>query len=56
MRDRADDRIYIVDANKTDANKTDAGPITSLPLRDKLRSAAVLAKALLAMLATPISL
>ena len=48
LRDRADGRIYVVDVNKTDA-----GPITSLSLRDKLRSTAVLANALLAMVATP---
>lgn len=48
LRDRADGRIYVVDVNKTDA-----GPITSLPLREKLRSTAVLAEALAAMLEKP---
>lgn len=49
LRDRLDGRIYIVDVNKTDA-----GPITSLTLRDKIRSTAVLANALSAMLAMPL--
>ena len=40
LRD-ADGRIYIVDVNKTDA-----GPIIALPLREKLASTAILAKAL----------
>ena len=45
LRD-ADGRIYVVDVNKTDA-----GPIVALSLRDKLRSTAVLAAALRAMVA-----
>lgn len=45
LRDRADGRIYVVDVNKTDA-----GPITALPLREKLASTAILADALAAML------
>lgn len=40
LRDR-DGRIYIVDVNKTDA-----GPIIALPMREKLRSIAILARAL----------
>lgn len=40
LRDR-DGRIYVVDVNKTDA-----GPITALPFRDKLRSMALMARAL----------
>lgn len=45
LRDAASGRIYIVDVNKTDA-----GPITALPLREKLRSTAILARALRAMI------
>lgn len=45
LRDRVDGRIYVVDVNKTDA-----GPITALPLLQKLRSTAILAHALLTML------
>ena len=44
LRDR-DGRIYVVDVNKTDA-----GPIIALPMTQKLRSTAVLARALTAML------
>ena len=43
LRDR-DGRIYVVDVNKTDA-----GPIVALSLRDKLRSTARLANALVAL-------
>ncbi|WP_174274242.1 hypothetical protein [Sphingomonas bacterium] len=45
LRDRHDGRIYIVDVNKTDA-----GPVIDLPLREKLRSTALLAGALRALL------
>lgn len=41
LRDAADGRIYIVDVNKTDM-----GPPLSLPLKDKLKSTSILAKAL----------
>jgi hypothetical protein len=41
IRHRKDGRIYIVDVNPTDI-----GPIIALPLRDKLRSTAILAQAL----------
>jgi len=44
LRDRTSGRIYIVDVNKTDV-----GPIIALSLADKLRSTAMLAKALNAM-------
>lgn len=44
LRDRGDGRIYIVDVNKTDA-----GPIIALPFRHKLRSIALLAAALTAL-------
>ena len=47
LRD-ADGRIYVVDVNKTDA-----GPIVALTLGDKLRSTAVLARALRAMVDPP---
>lgn len=47
LRDR-DGRIYIVDVNKTDA-----GPIIALPMREKLRSTAVLARALERMMPCP---
>lgn len=40
LRDRADGRIYIVDANKTDM-----GPPISLPLADKLKAIKILARA-----------
>ena len=40
LRDRADGRIYIVDANKTDM-----GPPIALPLMDKLKATARLARA-----------
>lgn len=40
LRDRADGRIYVVDANKTDM-----GPPTLLPLREKLRATRWLADA-----------
>jgi len=43
LRDR-DGRIYVVDLNKTDA-----GPITALSLPDKLRSVALLGRALAAL-------
>ena len=43
LRD-ADGRLYVVDVNKTDA-----GPIIALPLRQKLRSVALLAEALTAL-------
>lgn len=43
LRD-SDGRIYIVDVNKTDA-----GPITALPLREKLAATSLLAHALRAM-------
>lgn len=46
LRDRSDGHIYVVDVNKTDA-----GPITSLSLRQKLASTAMLAGALAAMVA-----
>jgi hypothetical protein len=45
LRDRLSGRIYIVDVNKTDV-----GPIIALSLADKLRSTAMLARALNAML------
>ncbi|WP_017930093.1 ATP-grasp domain-containing protein [Robiginitomaculum antarcticum] len=41
LRDRADGRIYVVDVNKTDM-----GPPAILPLKEKLRSTDILAKAL----------
>jgi len=41
LRDRHDGRIYVVDVNKTDM-----GPPIALPLRGKMRSTAILAKAL----------
>lgn len=41
LRDQPSGRIYVVDVNKTDV-----GPIIALPLRDKLRSTAILAGAL----------
>ncbi|MEP6342479.1 MAG: hypothetical protein ABJ275_04115 [Maricaulaceae bacterium] len=41
LRDADDGRIYIVDVNKTDM-----GPPFSLPLKDKLKSTSILAKAL----------
>lgn len=41
LRDKADGRIYVVDVNKTDM-----GPPIALPLRDKMKSTAILAKAL----------
>lgn len=44
MRDR-DGRLYIVDVNKTDA-----GPIAALPLRDRLRTIAVLSAELTAFI------
>ena len=44
LRDR-DDRIYVVDVNKTDA-----GPITALSLREKLLGIAILAKSLRSMI------
>ena len=40
LRD-ADGRIYVVDVNKTDV-----GPIIALPCSDKIRSTALLARAL----------
>jgi hypothetical protein len=46
LRDRVDGRIYIVDVNKTDV-----GPIIALPFADKIRSTALLARALEAMVA-----
>lgn len=46
LRDRADGRIYIIDANKTDA-----GPIIALPLAEKLEAVATLARALTALTA-----
>lgn len=45
LRDHHDGRIYIVDVNKTDA-----GPVIALPLRQKLRSTALLAEALVGMM------
>ncbi len=47
LRDR-DGRIYVVDVNKTDA-----GPIIALPMIEKLRSTAMLARALERMIAAP---
>ena len=44
LRDRTDGRIYVVDVNKTDA-----GPIIALPFGQKLRSIAILARALTAL-------
>ena len=41
LRDSVDGRIYIVDVNKTDM-----GPPLNLPLKDKLKSTSILAKAL----------
>ncbi len=41
LRDNSDGRIYVVDVNKTDM-----GPPIVLPLREKMRSTAILAKAL----------
>lgn len=41
LRDKADGRIYVVDVNKTDM-----GPPIVLPLREKMKSTAILAKAL----------
>jgi hypothetical protein len=40
LRDRAEGRLYIVDANKTDM-----GPPTALPLADKLAATRLLARA-----------
>ncbi|MDX2236060.1 MAG: hypothetical protein NW203_00710 [Hyphomonadaceae bacterium] len=39
LRDRADGRLYVVDANKTDM-----GPPTALPLAEKMRAARILAR------------
>nr|WP_295660284.1 hypothetical protein [Polymorphobacter sp.] len=50
LRDEPSGRIYIVDVNKTDA-----GPIIALPVAAKLRSVAVLAKALTALIDQPSS-
>lgn len=47
LRDRADDRLYIVDANKTDM-----GPPIALSLRDKLRAVRALGAALRALAAS----
>lgn len=47
LRDETSGRIYVVDVNKTDA-----GPITALAFREKLVAAALLARALRAMIAT----
>lgn len=47
LRDRADGRLYVVDANKTDM-----GPPIALPLRDKLRAVRALAAALRALAAS----
>ena len=44
LRDRADGRIYVVDVNKTDV-----GPVIALSLPEKLRSVALLASALRAL-------
>ncbi|MET0274608.1 MAG: hypothetical protein ABW360_16600, partial [Phenylobacterium sp.] len=46
LRDRTSGRIYIVDVNKTDV-----GPIIALSFADKLRSTALLARALESMVA-----
>ncbi len=48
LRDAATGRIYVVDVNKTDA-----GPIIALPLAAKLRSIALLARALTALVTAP---
>ncbi len=45
LRDRSSGLIYIVDVNKTDV-----GPIIALPFADKLRSTALMARALKAMI------
>ncbi len=50
LRDELSGRIYIVDVNKTDA-----GPIIALSLADKLRSVAILARALTALIDQPSS-
>ena len=47
LRDRISGRIYIVDVNKTDV-----GPVIALPLLAKLRSTALLAEALEALVST----
>jgi hypothetical protein len=48
LRDRAEGRIYIVDANKTDM-----GPPTALPLADKLAATRMLARALREFIGLP---
>ena len=45
LRERATGRLYVVDVNKTDV-----GPVLGLPLRDKLRSTALLGAALTRLL------
>jgi hypothetical protein len=50
LRDEPSGRIYVVDVNKTDA-----GPIIALPMAAKLRSVAILAKALTALIDQPSS-
>jgi len=50
LRDVADDRIYVVDVNKTDA-----GPIIALSFADKLRSVAILGRALTALVTGQLS-
>jgi len=45
LRDAQDGRIYVVDVNKTDM-----GPPIVLPLHEKMRSTAILAKALKAVI------